>query len=276
MNYRHAFHAGNHADVLKHAVLSLCLLHLKRKPGAFTVLDTHAGCGLYDLSDEAAQRGGEWEEGVGRLWRWAEAPAALSPYLEALSALNPEGALQIYPGSPALIAQSLRAQDRLIACELHPDDFRTLKRRFARDRRTRIHHRDGWEGLNALLPFAERRGLILIDPPYEAGEDYRLGAEGVRAALQKFPQGTILWWRPLKDERVLARADETALAHAQADWLRLDLAVSAPVRDGPLKASSLLILNPPFTLNAAMAEAGPVLAARLAIGPGGGFSMRGG
>ena len=262
MNYRHAYHAGNHGDVLKHIVLLACLDHLRRKPAPFAVLDTHAGRGLYDLGGEEAMRGGEWREGALRLWAWREAPAGVQAYVAALHAANPGGDLKIYPGSPALIASALRAGDRLAACELHQADAAALRRAFRAARNVHVHARDGWEALGALLPFPERRGLILIDPPYEAPDELARAARAVRAAHAKFSGGMVLWWRPLKDESALARADAEALAHG-GEALRIDLAVAPPTAEGPLTASSLLLVNPPHMLAATLAEAGPALAQRL-------------
>ncbi len=267
MNYRHAYHAGNHGDVLKHVVLLACLDHLKQKPAPFAVLDTHAGRGFYDLGGDEAMRGGEWRAGALRLWAWREAPACVQAYVAALHAANPDGDLKIYPGSPALIAGALRAGDRLAACELHKADAAAARRAFRAARNVHVHARDGWEALGALLPFPERRGLIVIDPPYEAPDELARAARAVRAAHAKFNGGMVLWWRPLKDESALARADAEALAHG-GEALRIDLAIAPPTVEGPLTASSLLLVNPPHTLAATLAEAGPALAERLGGGAG--------
>lgn len=272
MNYRHAFHAGNHADVLKHFALIVALERLARKPAPFAVLDTHAGVGLYDLHSEEAQRSPEWQGGIGRLWEWPEAPAALAPYLGAVRALNPDGALRFYPGSPALIAAGLRPADRLAACELHPEDAQTLKARFARQPNVHVHPRDGWEALGALLPPPEKRGLVLIDPPYEAAGELERGAEAIRAALKRFGHGVYLWWRPMKSESALARVDAD-LASAGRAWLRADLWVDAIQPAGKLAGSSILVLNPPFGLHEALEQALPALAERLALSPSGGARL---
>ncbi len=265
MNYRHAFHAGNHADVLKHMVLIYVLAHLRRKDAAFAVLDTHAGIGLYDLESSEAQRSPEWQGGIAKLWEWRDAPAPVRALREAVAAFNAGDARRFYPGSPALIAQALRAQDRLLACELHPDDGQTLRRRFARQDNVQTHVRDGYEAMSALLPFAERRGLVLIDPPYEKLDDMAQAIGAIQAALKRFGHGIYVWWRPLKDEQTLARAD----AELGAPFLRADLWVDDPARTSKLVGSSLAIVNPPFGLEDALRETLPALAQNLAAGAAG-------
>ena len=274
MNYRHAFHAGNHADILKHATLLLVLAHLKRKETPFAVLDAHAGRGDYDLTDEAAQRSPEWRNGIGRLWNWTDAPAALAPLLDAVRRFNPDGALKIYPGSPSLIADALREQDRLAACELQGEEAAALKSCFRARRNVQIYRRDGWEALVALLPFSERRGLVLIDPPYEAPDELNRAARAMRGALTKFERGIFLWWRPLKQSGALDRADAEALAHSRAQALRVDLHIAEPAPTGPLTASSLLIVNPPYALGEVLTQAVQPVSAKLASGPGAQMEVR--
>lgn len=273
MNYRHAFHAGNHADVLKHIILLECLAHLGRKPAAFAVLDTHAGRGVYDLAGVEAARSPEWRGGIGRVWDWPEAPAEALALRDRVAALNPDGALQVYPGSPALIRAALRPQDRLIACELHDEDGAALRARFRGDAQAQVHQRDGWEALTALLPFPERRGLILVDPPYEAeGELARAGAS-IAAALRRFETGVFLWWRPLKDPAALDRADIELSQQTTRPLLRADLAVEAAAPAGKLAASSMLLVNPPFGVGPFLHGVLPQLTARLATGPGAGWRV---
>lgn len=267
MNYRHAFHAGNHADVLKHMVLLACLAHLRKKPGAFAVLDTHAGLGRYDLASAEAARSPEWQGGIGRVWDWPDAPEQVRALCEQVALLNPDGALRFYPGSPLLALAGLRDQDRLIACELHPEDGASLKALFRNEARAHIHQRDGWEALGALTPFPERRGLILIDPPYEAeGELARAGA-AIAATLQRFETGMVLWWRPLKDSAALQRIDTELGQRTGRPLLRIDLSVAAPASIGKLTASSLLLVNPPFGLEDTLRGTLPPLTERLACSP---------
>lgn len=265
MNYRHAFHAGNHADVLKHVVLLYCLTHLQRKDTPFAALDTHAGVGLYDLAGEEAARSPEWRDGIAKLWDWADAPAPVAAYLQAVRAFNDDGALRTYPGSPALIARTLRPQDRLAACELHPDDAATLKRRVGGVANVQIHERDGWQAMSALLPFPERRGLVLIDPAYEAPDEMARSVEALKAALKRFGHATYLWWRPLKHAHLFDRADsELTVPH-----LRADLWIDDAARNAKLVGSSMLIINPPLGLDDALREALPALAAKLSLGDSG-------
>jgi 23S rRNA (adenine2030-N6)-methyltransferase len=268
MNYRHAFHAGNHADVLKHLVLIVCLDALKRKPAPFAVLDTHAGRGAYDLLSDEALRSPEWQDGIARLWEWSDAPAPVARYLDAIRAFNGDGTLRTYPGSPALVAAALRESDVLDACELHPEDARTL-RKTLRTPNVRIHERDGWEALNALLPPAQPRGLVLIDPPYEEAGELERGAKALSAPLKRFAHGVYLWWRPMKSESALNAADAEVLARGARDTLRVDLWIDTPKPQGRLTGSSLLLINPPFGLREALQEVLPALASRLAAGNAG-------
>ena len=196
MNYRHAFHAGNFADVVKHAVLVRILVHLREKPAPFRVIDTHAGAGSYDLAGEEARRSGEWRDGIDRLVRApiaARARALLAPYLDAVAACNGGGRLTTYPGSPALARAFLRAQDRLVACELEPNAAAALARYLAGDRRSKAVAIDGWTALNAYVPPKERRGLVLVDPAFEDAGDFARLAQALAAAHRSGRVGPI--WR---------------------------------------------------------------------------------
>jgi 23S rRNA (adenine2030-N6)-methyltransferase len=263
MNYRHAFHAGNHADVLKHLALVLILERLAQKPAPFAVIDTHAGAGLYDLASDEARP--EWQAGAGRVWDWADAPAPIARYRAALGAFNAD-ALTHYPGSPLLAAQAMRVQDRLVLCELHPEEAAKLRAAMARadGPNVQIHQRDGFEAVAALTPPAERRGLVLIDPPYEATGELAVAARAIKAAQSRFAHGVYLWWRPLKDAATLDAAD----AELSGEKLRADFWTSSPARTGPLTASSVLVINPPYGLKEALFEALPALAARLSPAAG--------
>jgi 23S rRNA (adenine2030-N6)-methyltransferase len=272
MNYRHAFHAGNFADVLKHAVLVRILLHLRAKPAAFRVIDTHAGAGRYDLAGPEATRSLEWREGIGRL---VAAPLGeparllLAPYLDAIAALNKPGNLTCYPGSPALVRAFLRAQDRLLACELEPNAAAALARTLAGDRRCKALAIDGWTALHAYVPPKERRGLVLVDPSFEdAGDFARLG-EALEAAQRKWAGGTYLLWYPIKE-----RAGPDALARRLrrsgiAKILRVELSLGGTRADNRLGACGLIVVNPPWTLADELAILLPELAAILSAGSGG-------
>jgi 23S rRNA (adenine2030-N6)-methyltransferase len=269
MNYRHAFHAGNFADVFKHAVLVRILVHLCAKPAAFRVIDTHAGAGCYDLSGPEAARSLEWREGIERLVTAsivAPARALLSPYLAAIAAFNDPGRLTRYPGSPALVRRFLRVQDRLLACELEPNAAAALARYLAGDRRCKALAIDGWTALRAYVPPKERRGLVIIDPSFEdAGDFARLGS-ALEAAQRKWASGTYLLWYPIKE-----RAGPDALARRLhrsgiAKVLRAELTLAGTRADNRLGACGLIIVNPPWTLAGELAILLPELAAILSEG----------
>src|SRR5215470_10952369 len=201
MNYRHAFHAGNFADVIKHAVLARILVHLCAKPAPFRVIDTHAGAGRYDLAGPEASRSPEWRAGIERVLACPPAEPArslLAPYLDVVASLNAPGRLTIYPGSPAIVRAHLRAQDRLIACELEPNAAAALVRNLGRDRRAKAVAIDGWTALNAYVPPPERRGLVLVDPPFEDEGDFARLVRGLEAAHRKWAGGSYLLWYPIK------------------------------------------------------------------------------
>jgi 23S rRNA (adenine2030-N6)-methyltransferase len=262
VNYRHAFHAGNFADCMKHALLVSLLRALARKPAAFRMLDTHAGIGRYDLLRGEAQRTGEWREGIARLS--AAAPPALADYLALV------GTDGTYPGSPMLAARLLRAQDRLSLVELHEADHATLHALFRRDPRVQVHRRDGWEAARALTPFAEKRGLVLMDPPFEQpGEFERMTA--AMAHIARHARGLIqAAWYPIKG-RAPARAFHAALREAGLrDVLACELHRREALDASRLNGCGLVVVNPPFGFEEA---ARPILAAlhgALATGEGGG------
>ncbi len=253
MNYRHAFHAGNFADVHKHAVLARILMHLRLKPAAFRVIDTHAGAGRYDLFAPEPTRSGEWREGIARLWaapRRGEPQALLAPYLDAVAALNPDGELRAYPGSPLIAQNLLRRQDRLIACEIEPRAAAALAAALRGDARAKVLAIDGWTALGAYVPPKERRGLVLIDPPFEDAADFMRLSGALAAAYRKWPTGIYLLWYPIKD-----RAAPDALARQlqrliMPKLLRCEFSLGPPRVEGGLAGSGLIVVNPPFTLEA--------------------------
>ncbi|WP_407530299.1 23S rRNA (adenine(2030)-N(6))-methyltransferase RlmJ [Methylobacterium oryzisoli] len=273
MNYRHAFHAGNHADVLKHLVLTRVLAYLQRKAAPFRAIDTHAGIGFYDLTAEEAARTGEWHDGWGRLAAPFDAAveALLAPYREAVAAVQARHGPETYPGSPALIREFLRPGDQGVFVELHPADGVLLRERFNRDPRTKVMALDGWTALPALIPPKERRGLVLIDPPYEVpGEIDRLGRDLARA-VAKWPTGLYLAWYPIKDIGAVDRMAARLSAALDRPALRLDLLIDRPDDPARLSGSGLIAVNPPFTLAEEMDLAMPALAERLARGGYGAF-----
>ena len=271
MNYRHIYHAGNFADVVKHAVLTLVIERLKLKDAPFRVIDTHAGIGGYDLGSESAQKTAEWRTGIGRLIGPdveplpAPAAALLTPYLDVVRALNPPGEIVRYPGSPRLARALLRPQDRLIANELHPQDAVSLRGAFARDKLTQVIELDGWVALKAQLPPKERRGVILVDPPFEApGEHDRL-VEALEEGARRFATGIYLLWYPIKEVPQIRAFKRRLSATALPKLTCLELMVREPHDPRQLNGSGLVILNPPYELDAALAVLMPVLAERLAI-----------
>ena len=262
MNYRHAFHAGNFADVLKHAVLARIVEYLKRKPGAFRVIDTHAGVGLYDLTGDEAQRTGEWRGGIGRLLDAAlPEPVAglLAPYLDVVRALNPDGGVRHYPGSPLLTRRLLRESDRLTAIELHPEDSLALKARFAGDWQVRVIALDGWLALGAHVPPKEKRGLVLVDPPFEKEGDFDRLASGLATAHRRWPGGTYALWYPIKDRAAVERFRETLGSSGIARIVDITLELRPPSPEPRLDGCGMVVVNPPFVLEEEMAAILPAL-----------------
>lgn len=276
VNYRHAFHAGNFADVFKHAVLCRILHYLRDKPAAFRVIDTHAGAGLYDLAGPEASRGGEWQDGMARLMaaRLAGPVAALlAPYREVIEALNERGRLTVYPGSPALARAWLRPQDRLIACEVEPQAIAALRSNLRGDVRIKTLAIDGWTAFGAYVPPKERRGLVLVDPPFERDSDFFRLASGLSVAHHKWATGIYALWYPIKD-----RSEPDALAKKLrrlgiTKILRAELSV-APLSDPTrLNGCGLILVNPPWTLERELSVLLPALAAILGRDGKGGFRL---
>lgn len=266
MNYRHIYHAGNFADVLKHAVLARLVTYLQQKEKAFRVLDTHAGIGLYDLSSEEAQKTGEWRDGVGRLLDGELPPeiaAILAPYLSSIRALNPGSELTLYPGSPKLARMLFRPQDRLSAMELHPDDYETLHRLFDADFQSRVTELDGWLALGAHLPPKEKRGLILVDPPFEKEGEYERLVDGLARGYRRFTGGVYCLWYPLKQGSPIKAFHEALKALDIPKMLCAELSVRSDRETTGLSGSGLIIVNPPFTLKSELDLLLPFLKTRL-------------
>ena len=263
MNYRHVFHAGNFADVVKHTILTRILAYLMRKDAPFRVIDTHAGVGLYDLKGAAAERTGEWVDGIGRLIeRDLPKPAQdlLAPYLDAVLAQNPDGGLRFYPGSPLITRNMLRQQDRLMALELHPVDVEALRENFASDFQVRVTHVDGWQALGTHLPPKEKRGLVLIDPPFEERNEFERMAQKLIKAHKRWPTGLYALWYPIKD---LADVDKFVALLQASDIpkiLKLELTIRQPSNPPRLHGTGMIVINPPFVLEEEMRVLMPVLA----------------
>ncbi|GAB4369957.1 MAG: 23S rRNA (adenine(2030)-N(6))-methyltransferase RlmJ [Kiloniellaceae bacterium] len=279
MNYRHAYHAGNFADVVKHAVLALALDRLKAKEGAFCVLDTHAGIGRYDLDAPEARKTGEYRDGIARLLARdpKTLPGDLRPYLGAVKALNGgAGGLQHlrwYPGSPRLVRSLLRAQDRLVALELHPEDAATLKALFQRDPQVSVRQEDGYTGLKALLPPKERRGLVLIDPPFEADDEFERVLRGLRQAHRRWATGTYVIWYPIKHRAPVAAFHDALKATGITRILAVELLLRPADDAGRLNGCGLILVNPPWPLEDKLKTLMPALAEILGVEPGGGATV---
>src|SRR5271166_1358539 len=238
VNYRHAFHAGNFGDCVKHAVLIWLLRALQRKPAPLFFLDTHAGVGCYELDAVPAARTGEWQKGIARLLD--DPPPALAGYVSLVRSLG------LYPGSPAIARALLRPGDRMACCELHPADAGTLRRHFAGDRQVAVHHRDAWEAVGALLPPRERRGLVLIDPPFEDPGEFAQLAQGLATGLQRFRTGVFAAWYPIK-QRAPVRQFLADLQQSSArDIVAAELCLREPADPARLNGCGMLVVNPPY------------------------------
>lgn len=268
MNYRHGYHAGNFADVLKHAIFLACLDHLALKDKPFAVIDTHAGAGVYDLSGVEAEKTGEWRDGIGRLLEAGDAPPIVARYVAAVRAAQTAGfdGMTLYPGSPRLALQVLRAADRLTAIEMHPPSAALLTAALQGKRNVRIMQTDGYAALARLMPPPEKRGLVLIDPPFESGDEFPRLARAVKEAYDRWEAGTILAWYPVKDAPAAARLEAELHGHAIPNMLVAGLTVMSPTER--MASCALIVINPPFTLFPALEAAFPWLVERLARGSG--------
>jgi 23S rRNA (adenine2030-N6)-methyltransferase len=281
MNYRHAFHAGGFADVIKHVVLVRILTHLQEKPAAFRVIDTHAGAGIYDLAGEEARRGGEWLTGIARIMqaRFSENTATLiRPYLDIVRSFNSGSNLQAYPGSPLIARALLRPQDRLTACELEPKARKHLIDALRRDTQARVVDLDGWLALPAFVPPNERRGVVLIDPSFEADDEFEQLSESFAEAFAKWPTGTYVLWYPAKSRRAtdrLARqvAEAAAAVKPPGKCLRLEFSTAPQNAQAALTSAGLLIVNPPWTLQGELRAILPELEKPLGQGGAGRFRL---
>jgi 23S rRNA (adenine2030-N6)-methyltransferase len=269
-SYRHAFHAGNHADVLKHAVLLHILDYYNRKDAPYWVIDTHAGAGVYDLTDAWAEKTAEFRDGIERLWHLPQLPALLADYIDHVRQLNDQGGLSVYPGSPWIALQLMRPADRLRLFELHPTEITHLDENIqmqSRDvsRQVSVFEKDGFTGLLSQLPPAPRRGIILIDPSYEDKNDYRHTLTAVREGLKKFASGCFAVWYPLVRRKEVHDMQKQLEKISDASWVHVRLAVKRPPENGyGLYGSAMFVVNPPYTLVTALREAMPVLEKQLA------------
>jgi len=270
MNYRHAYHAGNFADVHKHAILTLLLGHLRKKDTPFHVLDTHAGIGRYDLSGAEAGKTGEFEAGIGKLLSGPADPL-LTPYLDLVRAENGPGQLRFYPGSPSIARALARAHDRLTLVELHPEDAETLRALFLRDRQVTIREEDAYQALRACLPPKERRGLVLVDPPYEVKDEFQRMVKGMGEALRRWPTGIYVLWYPIKSRSEVARFKDE-LVNFGKPCLTSELLLRVPEDETKLNGSGVAVINPPWQFDEQTEQLLPLL--HTALGCQGGTHLQ--
>ncbi len=268
MNYRHIFHAGNFADVFKHVVLVRVLRALQKKDTPFCYLDTHAGRGLYDLTSVSANRSGEFRDGIARLWCGEPWTRPFADYLDVVRAVNPQNTLTVYPGSPRIARQFLRPQDRMVLCEAQPEEEAALKAEFSNDRQVAVHLRDGYQGLKAFLPPKERRGLVLIDPPYESPDEFEDAGRALIAAWQRWRTGIFALWYPVKDVGLVERLHRRLVAAGVDKLMSVDFAVDAARGTLRLDRCAMALINPPWKLDLELSEQLPLLANGLAHGSG--------
>jgi 23S rRNA (adenine2030-N6)-methyltransferase len=276
LSYRHGFHAGNHADVLKHLTLVQLIRLLTQKEKALWVVDTHAGAGAYALDSKFAAKQREYADGIGRLWNATGLPEPVADYVAQVRAANPDGRLRVYPGSPQIALSLLRPHDRLRLFELHSTEQKVLAAHFAGvGRRVTVTPGDGFAGVRAVLPPPSRRGLVLIDPSYETRDDYAKVVATVADGLQRFATGCFAVWYPQLQRREAQRLPETLTRMAGADWLHATLSVRAPQDDGfGLHGSGMFVFNPPWKLDAGLKIVLPVLARLLAQDDTAGWTLR--
>lgn len=275
LSYRHAFHAGNHADVLKHLILIQIIQYMVQKPTPFWVVDTHAGAGHYNLDSPQAEKLGEYKDGIERIWHATGRPKAVAEYLDRIQEANPEGKLRCYPGSPKLILEDLRPDDRLRLFELHSNEVKLLAKNFnGTGRQVHITEGDGLAALKALLPPLPRRGVVFIDPSYETRNDYTGVLHALKDGMKRFPTGTYVVWYPLL-AKIESRQFADRCKHLDApNWLHATLQVQGPPQDGiGMYGSGMFIINPPWTLADTLKQTLPWLSQTLSLGEGAGWKL---
>lgn len=264
LSYRHGFHAGNFADVFKHSVLTLMLVALGKKDKPFCYLDTHAGAGCYDLHGGLALKNAEFRSGIALVWRRTDVPDSVKEYLDAIRLANPGDDLRWYPGSPLIARRSLRSADRMVLCELHNTEIASLLHRFAHDRQVVVHHRDGYPALKALLPPAERRGLVFCDPAYEMKDERVRMADAIIAARMKWPTGMFAIWHPIQQRSVTERLYRRFRSTGIPKILLAELCVRPDGETAELKGSGMILVNPPWRIDEELKQLLPWLQATLA------------
>jgi 23S rRNA (adenine2030-N6)-methyltransferase len=274
LSYRHAFHAGNHADVLKHYVFSLVLDYFNKKNTAYWVVDTHAGAGMYALGGEFAQKNAEFENGIARLFAAKNLPVSLQKYVDLIKSFNENNALNFYPGSPKIAESFLRKDDKLRLFELHPSDCKLLIENFSGlGRQTKIEMQDGFSGIKACLPPPSKRAVVLIDPPYELKDDYQRVVGCITDSLKRFATGTYIVWYPLLQRPEPAQTVEQ-LMRLNTDFLHVSMNIHEPSSEGfGMHGSGLFIINPPYTLPKILEESMPILTQLLSLDESADFQL---
>ncbi len=267
LSYRHAFHAGNHADLLKHFVLSQVLQYFNQKEKPYWVIDTHAGAGMYALKSEFAKKNAEFEDGISRLILAKNLPTPLEDFKNIILDFNKKNELTFYPGSPKIAEYSCREQDKLRLFELHPSDSKLLADLFSgKEKQTKVLQQDGFKGIKACLPAPTKRAVVLIDPPYEVKDDYEKVVETIKDCLNRFASGTYLIWYPLLQRPEPQLMIKNLSQLNIASWLNVTLSVQAPASDGfGMYGSGMFAINPPWTLPKILDEAMPSLTELLAL-----------
>ena len=273
LSYRHSFHAGNFADVLKHSVLIHILEHLKKKQKPFCYVDTHAGAGQYSLSSEHAEKTQEFVQGIGALWQSGNLPSAIETYVNVVKEFNPQGTLNYYPGSPLIAKHLLRKQDRLFLYELHSTDVKLLESAISQDRRVQLHHKDGFKHCIGLMPPAQRRGLVLIDPSYEVKADYDQVLETIMQLYKRFATGTYALWYPVVERSRINEMEKKIQLSQLRNVQLFELGQLVDSREHGMTASGMIVINPPWTLQAEMQQALPYLAKKLGIAAQGSYRI---
>ncbi|EKO3414142.1 23S rRNA (adenine(2030)-N(6))-methyltransferase RlmJ [Vibrio fluvialis] len=268
LSYRHSFHAGNHADVVKHIVQSLILSALQQKDKPFVYHDTHSGVGRYDLTHEWSEKTGEYKQGIARLWQQTEVPEDIHSYLDAIKALNDDGELRYYPGSPRVARAHLRSHDRMVLTELHPSDYPLLEQEFHRDRQVAIFKEDGFARLKGSLPPKERRGLVLIDPPYELAKEYRDVVQAIAQSYKRWATGIYAIWYPVVNRCDIEDMIEGLQGLGIRKILQIELGVSPDTNERGMTASGMIVINPPWKLESQMQSILPFLKEAIAPATG--------
>lgn len=275
LSYRHAFHAGNHADVLKHFVELELLHYLAQKDKPYWYIDTHAGAGCYELDSGYAVQNAEFESGIARLWEAGDLPKPLAEYVDMVRHFNPDGTLKLYPGSPLVALYAMREQDRMRLYELHPTDFAILEENFAENgTQVLMQKADGFGALKALLPPPPRRAFVLMDPPYEEKQDYQRVVKALQEGLKRFATGSYAVWYPQLQRSESMQLPGQLKQLSVKSWLHVALSVQCPSADGfGMHGSGMFVINPPWTLYATLQEVMPVLASRLGQNGEGNFVL---